>query len=77
MIPRTLIVALALATTLPTGVACDAAEKPTRAERSPAAPTTRGTTAMKINLKIGDRTLTATLHDTPTARDFAAMLPRR
>jgi hypothetical protein len=30
---------------------------------------------MKINLRFQDRTLTGTLCDTPTARDFAAMLP--
>ena len=30
---------------------------------------------MKINLKLEDKTLTATLYDTPTARDFASMLP--
>ena len=30
---------------------------------------------MKINLTLSDKTLTATLYDTPTARDFAAMLP--
>jgi hypothetical protein len=30
---------------------------------------------MKINLKLQDMTLTATLYDTPTAREFAAMLP--
>jgi hypothetical protein len=30
---------------------------------------------MKIHLTIQDALLTATLHDTPTARDFASMLP--
>ena len=30
---------------------------------------------MKINLKLRDKTLNATLYDTPAARDFASMLP--
>jgi hypothetical protein len=30
---------------------------------------------MKINLKLQDEILTATLYDTPTARDFASLLP--
>lgn len=30
---------------------------------------------MKISLILPDQILTATLHDTPTARDFASMLP--
>ena len=30
---------------------------------------------MKINLKLQDKTLTAKLYETPTARDFASMLP--
>jgi len=29
---------------------------------------------MKIHLFVGDKTVTATLYDTPTARDFASML---
>jgi hypothetical protein len=33
------------------------------------------TTIMKINLRLQDKMLTATLHDTPTAREFASMLP--
>ena len=36
---------------------------------------TRPTSNMKINLKLPGKTLTATLYDTPTARDFEAMLP--
>jgi fermentation-respiration switch protein FrsA (DUF1100 family) len=31
--------------------------------------------AMKIKLKLRDRTLTATLYDNPTAREFASLLP--
>jgi len=30
---------------------------------------------MRIRLVVGDQTATATLHDTPIARDFASMLP--
>ena len=30
---------------------------------------------MKISLKLQDKTLMATLYDTPTARNFASMLP--
>jgi hypothetical protein len=37
--------------------------------------TTPPTSNMKINLKLQDKTLTATLHDTPTARDFASLPP--
>ena len=33
------------------------------------------TNKMKINLKFEGMTLTATLHDSPSARDFASMLP--
>jgi len=43
--------------------------------KPPAGPTTQPGRNMKINLKLHDRTLTATLYDTPTARDFASMLP--
>ena len=55
-------------------VACDVDRKPARAQ-TPTAPTTEGTKKMKINLKLGDKALTATLYDTPSARDFASMLP--
>lgn len=37
--------------------------------------TTQRKSNMKINLKLPDKTLTATLYDTPTARDFASLLP--
>lgn len=37
--------------------------------------TTQRKSNMKINLKLPDKTLTATLCDTPTARDFASLLP--
>lgn len=57
-------------------VACDADERSARPTSKPSAePTTQPANKMKINLKLPDKTLTATLHDTPTARDFAAMLP--
>lgn len=38
-------------------------------------PTAQLGSTMKIRLKLQDRTLTATLLDTPTARDFASLLP--
>ena len=55
---------------------CDANDR-SAATRSkpPAEPPTPPTSNMKINLKLQDKTLTATLYDTPTARDFASMLP--
>lgn len=47
-----------------------------RSKSGPASqPTTQPTTIMKISLKLQDKTLTATLYDTPTAREFATMLP--
>jgi hypothetical protein len=55
-------------------VACDTDNGSTRHE-PPAAPTTQGVNNMKINLKFEGQTLTATLYDTPTARDFASVLP--
>ena len=38
-------------------------------------PATAPNTPMKIKLKLPDKTLTATLHDNATARQFASMLP--
>lgn len=56
--------------------ACDAGDVSAQSKSAPAtAPTTQSASTMKIRLKLQDQTLTATLHDTPTARDFAAMLP--
>ena len=75
MNPRAYLVPLVLLVTLGV-VACDAADRPASPKsKPPAEPTTRPTGTMKINLKLPDQTLTATLYDTPTARDFAAMLP--
>ena len=57
-------------------IACDAnhgSAQPT--SKPPTAPTTQPASNMKISLKLQDKTLTATLYDTPTARDFASMLP--
>jgi hypothetical protein len=62
---RALLFSLILVTTLGV-VACDAGDA-----QSPTEPTSN----MKIILKLKDKTLTATLYDTPTARDFASMLP--
>lgn len=73
MNPRILLMPLVLVMSLFT-LACDADEKPMRPEPS-VAPTTQGTNKMRINLKFESKTLTATLHDTPSARDFASMLP--
>lgn len=38
-------------------------------------PSTEQASAMKIGLKIGDKVLTATLADNPSARDFVSLLP--
>ena|SRR5688572_29032160 len=45
------------------------------AAQSDSSPTSRPAATMKITFKLQDKTLTGTLHDTPTARDFASMLP--
>lgn len=36
---------------------------------------TENTDTMKIKITIGEKTLTATLNDSPTAKDFASLLP--
>jgi hypothetical protein len=57
-------------------VACDADDRSPRPKsKPPAEPTTRPMSNTKINLKLPDKTLTATLYDRPTARDFASVLP--
>jgi hypothetical protein len=68
-LPLVLVMALSI-------IACDA-ENRSVAPRSkpPVEPTTQAATFMKINLRLQDKTLTATLYDTPTARDFASILP--
>jgi len=69
LVPPTLVVGLGIA-------ACDAADRPARPNAvSSTKPTTRRARIMKINLKLPDTTLTATLSDTASANDFAAMLP--
>jgi len=72
---RALLLSLVLVVRL-SEIACDADGR-WAAPRSkpPAEPTTPPTSNMKINLKLQDKTLTARLYDTPTARDFASMLP--
>ncbi|OPY03386.1 MAG: hypothetical protein A4E61_01129 [Syntrophorhabdus sp. PtaB.Bin184] len=62
---RALLLPLVLVMTLSV-IACD---------KTSAEPTTPRKSTMKINLKLPDKTLTATLYDTPTARDFASLLP--
>ena len=57
-------------------IACDANDGAATAKsKLPAEPTAQVTRNMKINLKLQGKTLTATLYDTPTARDFPSMLP--
>lgn len=48
-----------------------------RAAMAITTPSARATPTMRIYLVIGDTTLIATLEDSPTARDFAALLPLR
>lgn len=67
---RALIMSLVLLTNSFT-VACDTDENPART----APPTMQGANVMKIRLKFEGKTLTATLQDTPSARDFASLLP--
>ena len=72
---RALLLPLVLTMTLGI-VACDADDRSARAKsKPPAEPTTQPTSNMKISLKLQDKTLTATLHDNPTAREFASLLP--
>ena len=75
MNPRAFQMALVLAVTVG-AIACDAHDGSARpGPKRPAGPTTRAAANMKINLRLPHKILTATLHDTPTSRDFAAMLP--
>ena len=68
---RALLLPLVLMTTLGV-IACDADDGSAQPKSNP---TTQPTSNMKISLKLQDKTMTATLYDTPTARDFASMLP--
>ena len=65
---RALLLAPVFAMTLGV-IACDADD------RLAASPTAQPTSTMKIKLQLRDKTLTATLYDTPTARDFVSLLP--
>jgi hypothetical protein len=57
-------------------VACEANDGSAGARSQlQAEPTTKPRNDMKIHLRIQDEVLSATLRDTPTARDFASMLP--
>jgi hypothetical protein len=70
LLPLVLIAILGVA-------ACDTHSGPARPNSKPPAepPPTQPAGNMKIKLKLPDKTLTATLYDTPAARDFASMLP--
>jgi hypothetical protein len=75
MYARALLLPMVLVMTLGV-IACDSDDRSSATKsKPPAEPTTPPTGNMKINLKLRDRTLTATLYDTPTARDFASLLP--
>ena len=70
---KTLLVsALTLAMSL-TAISTSKAGTPSNSKPDRAASETSHN--MKINIKIAGRTLTATLADNPTARDFASLLP--
>lgn len=72
---RALLLPLVLVMTLSV-IACDAGDGSARPKpKSTAEATTQPVSNMKIRLKLKDTTLTATLYDTPTARDFASLLP--
>ena len=64
-----LILPLVLVTTLSV-IACDAGDA-----QPPREPTIEPASNMKIQLTLQGKTVIATLHDTPSARDFASMLP--
>jgi hypothetical protein len=57
-------------------IACDGNDGSASARSElQARPTTQPENNMKIRLTLQDKTLTATLQDTPTTRDFVALLP--
>jgi hypothetical protein len=72
---RPILLALALAIAL-SHAACSAdnttttASPTTLAEASP-----KRVGSMKIRITTGERVITATMHDNPTARDFISLLP--
>jgi hypothetical protein len=70
MNPTIVLLPLALSVTLAVA-ACDADDD----GKAAADPTTRSSSTMKINIKLPDKTLMATLYDNPSARDFSSMLP--
>ena len=73
---RMLILVVALAISL-TYSACRA-DKRMPSSASSKMPTERSTqqaNSMKINIKVGDKIVTATLIDNPTTRDFISLLP--
>ena len=75
MNPRTLLVPVVLVVTLGVVAGEGDAGSARPGSEPPGEPATQATSNMKINLKLEGKTLTATLYDTPTARDFASILP--
>lgn len=74
MSTTTSIAASVLAATL--AAACEAGDGAAQVRsHMHAEPTTRERSDMKIQFTIEGEVLKATLHDTPTARDFASLLP--
>lgn len=47
----------------------------TQREIYPPTPSSKGSSVMKIRLTVNDRSMTATLIDSPTTRDFLSLLP--
>lgn len=69
---RAFIMIMALLLTSGTFAACDSDENGDVTNNND---TTENFENMKLKITVGSRTLTATLEDNPTARDFAALLP--
>lgn len=75
MVTRALLIPLLSAMIL-SAVTCDAKNRlASQRRKPPAESTTKSKKNIKIKLRLQDKTVTATLNDTPTARDFASMLP--
>jgi hypothetical protein len=55
--------------------ACGAGNGTSRPTESPAETSPKSVASMKITMTIGERVVTATMHDNATARDFISLLP--